>query len=511
VTFAAPDPWTPRWVRDAVFYQIFPDRFARSGRVPAPGPLEPWDAPPTHHGFKGGDLYGIAEHLDHIQALGASAIYLNPIFQSASNHRYHTYDYLAVDPLLGGNAALRELIDACHRRGMRIVLDGVFNHTGRGFWAFHHVLENGVASPYVDWFFFDRSALQRGAVPRAYGEHPVAGVDAFDRFGYRAWWGLPALPKLNVDEPNVRAMLLDVAEHWLRFGADGWRLDVPEEMPDDFWREFRTRVKTVDPDAYIVGEIWHEAPDALRGDRFDAVMDYPLAAAILSFVGAGRLDHRVVAQQHTLAVTVRDEDATAFAARLEQAMTVYEPAVTAVQLNLLGSHDTPRLLSMVSGDVGAVQLAILLLMTLPGAPSIYYGDEIGLTGEHDPANRAAFPWDRPEGWNQALLGWITGAAALRQTHPVLRGGDLRIAFADGPTIAYLRRDDSEAALVVVHAGDAPRSVEVYAPGLAGRAVSPARWPGSGALAVPDEIDVDGDGRLNVDLAARGGVVLLTST
>src|SRR5262245_54397711 len=142
-----PRPETPAWVRDAIFYQIFPDRFARSDRVVKPGPLEDWDAPPTVHGFKGGDLLGVVEHLDHIEALGANALYFNPVFQSASNHRYHTYDYLAVDPLLGGDVALRELIDSCHARGIRVVLDGVFNHASRGFWPFNHVLEVGRDSP----------------------------------------------------------------------------------------------------------------------------------------------------------------------------------------------------------------------------------------------------------------------------------------------------------------------------------------------------------------------------
>src|SRR5215216_6424458 len=161
-------PDVPAWVRDAVFYQIFPDRFAGSSRVPKPGPLEAWDAPPTNYGFKGGDLLGIVEHLDHIESLGANALYLTPVFQSASNHRYHTYDYLAVDPLLGGDAALRELLDAAHGRGMRVILDGVFNHTGRGFWPFHHVLETGAGSPYRTWFQFDEDALARGVPVNAY-------------------------------------------------------------------------------------------------------------------------------------------------------------------------------------------------------------------------------------------------------------------------------------------------------------------------------------------------------
>ena len=150
---------TPRWVRDAIFYQVFPDRFARSGRVVAPGPFEPWDAPPTRDGFKGGDLYGITDRLPDLAELGVTGLYLTPVFASASNHRYHTYDYLAVDPLLGGDAALRELIDAAHARDMRVVLDGVFNHCGRGFWPFHHVAENGAASPYRDWFHLDPEVL----------------------------------------------------------------------------------------------------------------------------------------------------------------------------------------------------------------------------------------------------------------------------------------------------------------------------------------------------------------
>src|SRR5512136_3283707 len=151
---------TPEWVKDAVFYQIFPDRFAKSTRVKKPSNLEPWDTPPTIFGYKGGDLVGVAEKLDYLQDLGITAIYFNPIFASASNHRYHTYDYFAVDPILGGNAALRELLDEAHRRGIRVVLDGVFNHASRGFWQFHHTLENGGASPYVDWFHFDTDRLQ---------------------------------------------------------------------------------------------------------------------------------------------------------------------------------------------------------------------------------------------------------------------------------------------------------------------------------------------------------------
>ncbi len=163
---------TPGWVRDAVFYEIFPDRFASSDRVSKPGPLEAWDAPPTHEGFKGGDLLGIVEHLDDLRDLGITALYLTPVFQSASNHRYHTYDYFKVDPMLGGDGALRELLDEAHRRDMRVILDGVFNHSGRGFWPFHHVLETGGMSPYRSWFHFDEGRLASGGMPRR-TRHPA--------------------------------------------------------------------------------------------------------------------------------------------------------------------------------------------------------------------------------------------------------------------------------------------------------------------------------------------------
>jgi cyclomaltodextrinase len=505
---------TPAWVRDAIFYQIFPDRFAMSDRVVKPGPLEPWDGPPTVYGFKGGDLYGVLERLDHIQALGVNALYFNPVFQSASNHRYHTYDYLAVDPLLGGTAALRALIDACHDRGMRVVLDGVFNHASRGFWPFHHVLEAGRASPYRDWFFFNNEDLDAGRPIRAYpleptppGDAQIPGRRSREQLGYEAWWDLPALPKLNTWNAHMREYLFSVAEHWIRFGADGWRLDVAEEVPDEFWRVFRDRVKTVNPDAYLVAEIWHEAPDGLQGDMYDAVMNYPLAAAILSFTAAGRLDRRVIAQQFTLNALVADDDAPSFASRLARAMSVYDPVVTAAQLNLLDSHDTPRFLSMVGGDVQSLRLATLIQMTLPGAPSIYYGDEIGLTGEGDPLNRGTFPWHDLGRWDRELMAYMAGVATLRNGQAVLRRGGIRIAAAEGRTIAYVREDGSAAALVVVNAGNEPVTLDVHVGELDGRTLIAQHWPGSMAIPAEDPVSVH-EGRVRIELPARDGAVFL---
>jgi cyclomaltodextrinase / maltogenic alpha-amylase / neopullulanase len=515
---------TPEWVRDAVFYQVFPDRFARSGRVEAPGPLESWDEPPTTDGFKGGDLYGVIDRLDHIQALGATALYLNPVFASASNHRYHTYDYYAVDPLLGGNEALRALIDACHARGMKVVLDGVFNHASRGFWPFNHVLECGLGSPYVDWFHIDREMLASGRSLRAYpdeslrraleeerrrgrGEHhegTVAGTESLLSLGYRAWWDLPALPKLNTDNPKVREYIFDVAEHWIRFGADGWRLDVAAEIDDDdFWREFRRRVKAIDPEAYIVAEIWHEDHRWLKGDQFDAYMNYPVGFAALSFCAGSHRDERVIRQHGEVGENVRRDDGPTFVERLGHALTAYDPAINAVQMNLIDSHDTPRLRTMCAGDIDGQRLTTLVLLTVGGAPCIYYGDEIGMAGEQDPYSRGAFPADE-SAWDRDLLAFYRGAIAVRNRSRALRRGEFAIAGAAGMTAAYTRRDGEDAFVVCINAGDEPARLDLSLPGLDGRALDPVTWEGwpwgSGETVLVD-------GAAAVDLPARSARVL----
>ncbi len=470
-------PDTPAWVRDAVFYQLFPDRFAASERVSKPGPLEPWDASPTNYGFKGGDLLGIVEHLDHIASLGVNALYLTPVFKSASNHRYHTYDYLAVDPLLGGDAALRELLDRAHDRGMRVILDGVFNHTGRGFWPFHHVLETGAGSPYRNWFHFDQAGLDHHKPIDAYPmgrlragmpmDEPWPGTPETDaasatvRLGYDAWWGIPALPKLNTDEPAVREYLFGVAEHWLRFGIDGWRLDVPAEIDDrPFWREFRQRCRAINPEAYLVGEIWHVAPDWLSGDRFDALMNYPLAEAIIGFVAGAALNEPLLRSHHEYARITR-LDGPAFAAQLGELLGAYAPETTAVQLNLLGSHDTPRVLSLLGGDIEAMELAVLLQGTLPGAPCVYYGDEVGLTGGKDPESRKAFPWDAAR-WESDLLDATRRTFALRRAEPALRSDDMTFLGSAGRALAFERRSGATRFAVALNAGEADAALALGA-------------------------------------------------
>ncbi len=454
---------TPDWVKDAVFYQIFPDRFARSSKSPDLN-FESWDSAPTYNGFKGGDLYGVIEKLDYLQELGITAIYFNPVFASASNHRYHTYDYYNVDPLLGGNDALKKLLSAAHKRGVKIILDGVFNHASRGFWQFHHVLETGDGSPYKDWFYFDEERLTRkkhwGAYPTQAEERALQNEDSRTAIGYRAWWNLPALPKFNTHTPAVREFLFDVAEYWIKFGIDGWRLDVPGEIDDDeFWREFRRRVRAINPEAYIVGEIWHEAQRWLQGDQFDAAMNYLFTSAALNFFAAERLDMRVVNQAGGLKDRVHPMSAYDFANEVERIIYLYPREIAFAQLNLLDSHDMPRFLSCAGGDKDSLKLAWLFLFTIIGAPCIYYGDEIGVDGGHDPECRKSFPWDESK-WDKDLLEYAKACIALRKAHDALRRGEYQRIYADGEVMAFMRSDDKEKIIVAFNVSNEEKIIEL---------------------------------------------------
>jgi neopullulanase len=486
-------PSPPGWVADSVFYQVFPDRFARSGRVAAPGPLQDWDAAPDHWSFKGGDLFGVADRLDDLADLGISGIYLNPVFRATSNHRYNASEYEAVDPLLGGDAALRELIDAAHDRGIRIVLDGVFNHCGRGFGPFQHLLENGVGSPYRDWFYLDDDVL---AGRRRIDAFPADGHDGPP--GYRSWWNHQALPKLRVEHPPVREYLLGIAERWLRFGIDGWRLDVPADVEDPtFWPAFRQRVREISPDAYLVGEIWDEAPDWLTGDRFDALMNYPLGIAILGFASAGILDQAAVDSQSDYRRALRAIDGAAFGARVAELIASVDPAVAEAQYNLIGSHDTPRARRVLAGDVAALRLAMLLLLTLPGAPSIYYGDELAMDGGPDPDCRRGYPTG-PDANALDMRAFVRTVIAARREHAALRRGSVRVLGADGGAVALARAADGHEAIVAVNTSRQPARLVLASAIPAGLAAVPLPSIATG--------QVSGEGAL--DLPAQGALVLV---
>ncbi|MEM9217707.1 MAG: glycoside hydrolase family 13 protein [Cyanobacteria bacterium P01_F01_bin.150] len=468
---------TPDWVKHAVFYQIFPDRFARTARPsPSPAmavPLEPWDAPPTPQGYKGGDLWGIVEQLDYLQDLGITALYLTPIFQSACNHRYHTHDYYAVDPLLGGNAALRALIDALHVRDMKIILDGVFNHASRGFFFFNDILENGPHSPWLDWFIVH--------------DWPLSGYDGSLPANYESWVDNRALPKFNHANPQVREYIMQVAEYWLRFGIDGWRLDVPQEVDaPGFWQEFRDRVRAINPNAYIVGEIWDDARQWLDGTQFDGVMNYLFTEAAIAFAVGD-----TVVMEHVERPYYRPYpalDAEGYGNRIHHLLNLYDWNIQQTQLNLLASHDTARLFTIAGAhasdeSIQRIKLATFLLMTFPGAPCIYYGDEVGLGGGLDPDCRRSFP---PEThWKLDLLQCHKDLIQLRHTYPALRTGTYETVIVDGPVYGFTRQHPQQTLLVLVNASQQQVSTEIP-PG----AVTLQYGKGHGPGKSPDKPEAD---------------------
>ena len=431
---------TPDWVKHAVFYQIFPDRFAKSTqprkRLLNDPKWEDWDAFPTLQGYKGGDLWGILEQLDYIQSLGVNAIYFTPIFQSASNHRYHTHDYYQVDPLLGGNAAFKELLDAAHQRNIKIVLDGVFNHASRGIFFFHDILENGPHSPWVDWF-----KIQGWPLAPYTGDAPA---------NYESWADIRSLPVFNHDNPEVREYIMEIAEYWIKFGIDGWRLDVPFEIKTPgFWQEFRSRVKAINPDAYIVGEVWTDSRQWLDGTQFDGVMNYLFTGPTIAFTAGNRVDLEMVKE--------RDYQpfpplfAAEYAEKIEDLLTLYPWEIQLTQLNLLASHDTARLITIAGGDVASLELATLLLLTFPGAPSIYYGDEVGLPGALDPDCRRGFPLEA--NWNLQILKTHKQLISLRNQYQALRVGSYQVIYAESTLYVFIRIWENEELMIAVNVGE----------------------------------------------------------
>lgn len=427
------------WVEGAVGYQIFPERFWNGDpsndslalptdeyafRDPAlggtPPVLSPWNGPvgESHccHQYFGGDLQGILDRLDHLSSLGISALYLNPIFSAGSAHGYDTFDYLEVAPNLGDSTVLRNLLDQAHARGMKVIWDFVPNHVGIGHRAFQDAVANGEASDTWDWFRFHVPA---DSIQVGNGEH------------YDAWWGYGSLPELQTTNPEVMAHLLEVAEHWTAFGFDGIRVDVPNELDNRsvFFPAWRSAVKAVNPDVYLVGEIWERDPSWLRGDQFDALMNYPLGQGVVEPFARGEMAGPVAAR----------EMAAQYAA--------YPEATTAMSFNLIASHDTDRLLTkMGGGELGDVagsesrarhRLAVAVLYALPGMPMTFQGDECAFLGGAQGRHTARYPmqWDACDGGLVAHYGEL---ARLKRDTPAL-GSPAYRAYPDaGSLLAFYR-------------------------------------------------------------------------
>lgn len=500
----------PTWFGEGMTYQIFPDRFCRS-RIPDPAGLvggrtvhQDWaDEPvyrPDEHGeirnrdFFGGDFQGVISKLDHLKDLGVETLYFNPIFEAAENHRYGTADYDRIDPMLGCNEDFSRLCEEAHRRGMRVMLDGVFNHTGyvsRYFNGDGFYPDVGACqswdSPYRSWFQF---------------------IHWPDR--YESWWGIYSLPAVNESDPGYRRFIFgdedSVVRRWLRAGADGWRLDVADELPDDFVAGIHAAARAEKPSAVVIGEVWEDGSTKVAygvrrkhilGGHCDGLMNYPLRSAILSYFSGGKAEDFVQSME-----TIREN---------------YPPFAFYSAMNSLGTHDTPRILTLLGaggerrdrsrdwrasfrleGDAlrmakERLRSAALLLFCFPGSPTVYYGDEAGMEGFEDPFNRRPYPWGREDG---ELLEWFKQLGALRKDHPALRRGTIRYVAAEGPLLAFARADDGEEILCVCNAGDAPATLP-----LPGKTASPL--VGSPALSPLEE-----DEGVQITLPPRSGAALL---
>ncbi|OIQ60976.1 neopullulanase 2 [Moorella thermoacetica] len=472
----------PDWIYDAVSYQIFPDRFYNGNPANDPPGTRPWSEAPTRENFFGGDLEGIQAKIPYLKFLGVNVLWLNPIFAASSNHRYNTRDYLAVDPALGDTDTLRRLVASLHGAGIRIILDGVFNHTGTDFFAFKDVVARGAASQYKDWYYFYDFPVR--SEPRA---------------NYACWWDIPSLPKLNVRNPEVRSYLLHVATYWLwEAGTDGWRLDVPNEIEPPFWREFYQQVKGTNPEAYIVGEIWRDARFWLNGRYFDGVMNYLFRDLVLAYF-ARRL------------FPISTLDMLLGLVRLR-----YPEAANFALLNLLGSHDTARIITAfqeglagVPGHSGSyaeavahLRPALILQLTYPGAPLIYYGDEVGLIGGPDPDCRRTMPWE-PGDWDRELLSFYRRLIRLRHQLRPLRRGFFQPLFTDdqAEVYAYARRLEEEKVIIIVNASDLPQTVTLAA--AAAGLAEDSTWR-DGLSNRPLEVK---GGQISLPLDANSGAIL----
>lgn len=416
----------PEWAKSTVWYQIFPERFANGREDLSPENVLPWGSKdPDVNDFFGGDLQGIVDKLDYVEDLGVNGIYLTPIFSAPSNHKYDTLDYYSIDPHFGDPELFRTLVSQIHQRGMRIMLDAVFNHIGSAFPQWQDVVKNGAQSRYKDWFHIHSFPVTEGN---------------YDTFAFT-----PDMPKLHTANPEVQRYLLDIALYWIReFDIDGWRLDVANEVDHAFWKTFKQAVSAEKPDIYILGEIWHSSEPWLRGDEFHAVMNYPFTEPMIEYfadraIPASRMAHRLNAH-------------------LMNGMK----QVNEVMFNLLDSHDTKRLLTRCRNDEKKARALLAFMFAQTGSPCIYYGTEIGLDGENDPLCRKCMVWDK-EKQNQEMHTFMKRLIALRkQESTVLTEGTLEWNLLDDQNnfIRFSRTLDEKKLIYFFNQGDAARHVSL---------------------------------------------------
>lgn len=423
----------PDWVPRTVWYQIFPDRFCRDTSSQKPNALS-WPAAEdavTNNEHYGGTLRGITEKLGYLADLNITGLYLNPVNVSPSVHKYDTSDYLNIDPAFGTAEDLCMLVKEAHARGIKVMLDGVFNHCGWDFALWQDVVRNGKASPYFDWFIVQEWPFETVVEPErenaASRSRPSGTNGKSGRYSVFAY--VDTMPKLNTNNPAVVDYLLNVCETWVRsYDIDGLRLDVANELSHTFCRQLYRRMRSLKKDFYLLGEIWRSALPWLRGGELDSVMNYPLALCFWKFFCDKTLS------------------ALTFEREINAVFTAYPEPVTVGLFNLLDSHDTPRLFTRNDGDVSAVWQQYALLLSLPGSPCIYYGSEVLLAGGNDPDCRRCMPWQAIEAGEYAEpMSMMRQLIALRHTHPAMTASgysylhDVPLAESEPNRIIHLQK------------------------------------------------------------------------
>ena len=389
----------PKWVSKIVWYQIFPERFHNGDRSNDPANTLAWaSAEPSRTNYFGGDLQGVIDKLDHLVDLGITGIYFTPIFQANTNHKYDTEDYLKIDPHFGDEQIFAQLITKCHEKNIKVMIDAVFNHSGSRFKPWLDVIKNKEQSKYKDWFFVNNfQALKES--------HLYEPNYFLKEYVYETFAFTPHMPRLNWGSEGVLNYFKKVVQKWTKFGIDAWRLDVANEPALNFWRLFRKWAKDINPNIYILGEVWYNSSLFLSGDTFDGVMNYTLRDCILNGIK-------------------EQWDKTKFEIELSKYLISYSNPIKRGMFNLLGSHDTPRVINFFEHNLAKYQLAYRFLFHMLGSVCIYYGDEIGLDGDHDPGCRKCMIWDQKD-WNHELLAMFKQLIKMRQKYLPLTNGEFQ--------------------------------------------------------------------------------------
>lgn len=416
----------PEWSKGQVYYQIFPERFRNGSRENDPEGCMPWGTSPTRENYMGGDLKGILEKMDYIQELGIECVYLNPIFYGDFNHKYATADYFRIDPQFGTEEDFSSLVEELHKRGIRILLDGVFNHCGIQFPAFQDLLEKQEKSKYKDWFYvrsYPVIVSENDAVYECVGD-----------YGY--------MPKLNTSNSEVQVLIEKIMVYWIeKFNIDGWRLDVADEIDATAWMTARAKIKERFPDALLLGETWGDGLDMMDGKQMDTMMNYVYRDAVRDFIAKQSID------------------APLFSHRICQMLSHYPEERNQVMFQPLDSHDTERFLFLAGGNKEKLKLAVLFQMCFVGAPSVYYGDEIGITGDNDPDCRRCMIWN-PDKQDQDLLQYYKKLIQIRRTEGCIKTGKIAVNMKEGRVFGFIRYDGAQEICVICNAANNAVSVKV---------------------------------------------------